>query len=480
MENKPAYHKQTSKPQIIQMERGMMPPQAVDIEEAVLGALLIDSENVLDEVLMIIKTSEIFYKENHRLIFDAIKELHKNDTAIDLLTVAKQLEKTKAVETVGGYQFLVSLTQKIASSAHIEFHARILLQEHIKRSVIQIAADCMKKAYDQGTDIFDLLAMLSKETDQLNETINTGQSADTIKTSLDKLRERLVVLSTRDTNQITGVKTGIKRLDQITNGFQPTDLIIIAARPGMGKTSFILKTLLENIKANVPVGVFSVEMSCQQLVTRMVAINSHFHLNQLFRNGFEKQEYFHQYDNLQQQMESYPVYFEDKKSEIYDVIAQARIWVRKHSVKIILIDYLQLLSWNSGGKSTIREQEISFITRKLKALAKELNVPIVALSQLSRAVEERSDKRPQLKDLRESGAIEQDADLVAFLFRAGYYHLQVEDDILEAGGNSEFIIAKHRNGSLDRVALFFDENKAKYMDPSEFRDITNMQPSEAF
>jgi replicative DNA helicase len=236
----------------------------------------------------------------------------------------------------------------------------------------------------------------------------------------------------------------------------------------MGKTSLVLKTMLENVKRNIPVGFISCEMSTQQLMTRMVACNSHFHLNQLFRTGFEKSKYWQQFRELKEQMQTYPAYFDDTSIDVYDVVSKVRLWKRKHDVKMVIIDYLQLMSCKSLGKNTIREQEIATITRTLKRLAKELKLPIILLSQLGRDGE----KRPQLKDLRESGAIEQDADFVGFIYRPFYYGVEPDEDMLSQGANTEFIIAKHRNGSLDRKGLYFDENKTKFMDPEDLEAST--------
>lgn len=479
------YKNDTSK--VVSMERGKLPPQAIELEEAIIGSLLIDSSSI-DECLMILKTSEVFYKEQHKLIFDAIRLLHLNNENIDLLTVSHKLKTLNQLEQVGGDFYLIQLTQKISSSAHIEYHSRIVLQMWVKREMIKTSSELIESAYDFDIDVFDLIAIQSMSLDTINEKVMSGVTDLSMSEGMKLIEKRIEVLSSKKEYELSGCYTGFKKVDLVTNGFQSSDLIVIAARPGMGKTSLVMKTLLENVKRGNPVGFISCEMSTQQLMTRMVACNSHFHLNQLFRNGFEKMEYFQQFRELRNQMEQLPAYFDDVSLDIQDVISKIRLWKRKYGIKLVIIDYLQLMSCNSLGKNKIREQEIATISRSLKRLAKELKIPILLLSQLSREVESRGDKRPMLKDLRESGAIEQDADMVAFIYRPSYYNIEPDDDMLAMGANTEFIIAKHRNGSLDRKGLYFDENKTKFMDPEDFNpnesivsnEIPRVSPSEAF
>lgn len=451
---------------VIELEKGKVPPQAIDLEEAVLGSMLVDANGV-DDCLLIIKSPEVFYKESHKNIFEAIKTLHHESTAIDLLTVSSMLRKMGLLELCGGDYYLMQLTQKIASAAHIEIHSRLLLQFFIKRQMIRDSSELLVKSYDEELDVFDLITLASKKLDDITEQTASGTTDMTMRVGLEKIEKRIEVLSNAKSDDLSGCYTGFKKLDLLTNGWQSTDLIVIGARPGMGKTSLVLKTMLENIKRDIPVGFISCEMSTQQLMTRMVACNSHFHLNQLFRNGFEKRQYFTQFAELKHTMADYPGYFDDHSIDVYDVVSKVRLWHRKHGIRMVIIDYLQLMSCKSLGKNTIREQEIATITRTLKRLAKELKIPIILLSQLGRDVETRGDKRPQLKDLRESGAIEQDADVVAFIYRPSYYGIEPDEEMLEQGANTEFIIAKHRNGSLDRKGLYFDENKTKFMDPED-------------
>lgn len=461
---------------IIDLQKGKIPPQSVELEEAVIGAMMIDQAST-DECLMILKSPDVFYKEAHKHIFEAIQVLHHESTMIDLLTVSNQLRKMGTWEESGGDFYLIQLTQKISSSAHIEVHSRLLLQFFIKRQMIRDASEVLTKAYDDEMDVFELMNLASSRMDSVSEQTSSGVTDLSMKAGLQKIEKRIEVLSSAKDDALSGLFTGFKKLDKLTNGWQPTDLIVIGARPGMGKTSLVLKTMLENVKRNIPVGFISCEMSTQQLMTRMVACNSHFHLNQLFRTGFEKSKYFLQFRELKDQMETYPAYFDDTSIDVYDVVSKVRLWKRKHDIKMVIIDYLQLMSCKSLGKNTIREQEIATITRTLKRLAKELKLPILLLSQLGRDVETRADKRPQLKDLRESGAIEQDADVVAFIYRPSYYGIEPDDDLLAQGANTEFIVAKHRNGSLDRKGLYFDENKTKFMDPEDL-EASNQHDNE--
>lgn len=469
-------YSKTDRSKIIEFEKGKLPPQDVNLEEAILGAMMIDESGV-DECLMVLKNHDIFYKEAHKNIFEAIRILHHESAMIDLLTVSNQMRKMGTLEESGGDFYLIQLTQKISSSAHIDIHSRLLLQFWIKRQMIRDASEILTKAYDDEIDVFDLMTLASNKMDQVSEQTSSGVTDLTMKAGLNKIEKRIEVLSSVKDDALSGCFTGFKKLDKLTNGWQPTDLIVIGARPGMGKTSLVLKTMLENVKRDVPVGFISCEMSTQQLMTRMVACNSHFHLNQLFRTGFEKSKYFLQFRELKLQMENYPAYFDDTSIDVYDVVSKLRLWKRKYGIKMAIIDYLQLMSCKSLGKNTIREQEISTITRTLKRLAKELKLPIILLSQLGRDVETRGDKRPQLKDLRESGAIEQDADVVAFIYRPSYYGLEADPDMESQGANTEFIIAKHRNGSLDRKGLYFDENKTKFMDPEDL-EASNQHDNE--
>lgn len=480
---------------IVDFQKGRIPPQATDLEEAILGAMMIDKKGA-EECLLVLKDSSVFYKDNHKYIFEAIQDLYNKAEPIDMLTVSSRLKSMNKLQDAGGDFYLIGLTQKVSSSAHIEYHSRIVMQKYIQRAMIRDCSELISKAYDECTDVFDLIDDANLKITNLQEQTNVGVQDMTIVEALDIIQNKVELLSDKNEDEISGVFTGFKKVDLITSGFQPTDLIVIAARPGMGKTSLVMKTMLANALKGVPGGFVSLEMSTVQLVTRMIACNSHFHLNQLFRTGFEHKKYFEHFASKKYEMQKYGVYFDDRSRELFDIVAKIRLWVRKYGIKYVIIDYLQIMSFKSLGKGTNREQEISTATRTLKALAKELNIPVILLSQLSRDVESRgTSKRPQLKDLRESGAIEQDADLVAFIYRPEYYGIEPDDDLQAMGANTEFIIAKHRNGSLDIKGLYFDKNKTKFMDPEELEQsnqndnemnnqvtsgVPKINPSEAF
>lgn len=451
---------------VIELEKRKLLPNSIDIEEAVLGAMMI-SMNGAQECLLILKTPDVFYKIENANIFESIQKLYQDGNPIDLLSVSSTLRKMGLLEMIGGDIYLIQLTQKISSSAHIEYHSRLLLQYFIKRKIIFDNTELMAMAFDEEKDVFELISLATSKINSIIEQSATGVSDLSMKEGLTRIGRRIEVLSSKKSDELSGCYTGFKKLDAITNGWQNSDLIVIGARPGMGKTSLVLKTMLENVKQNIPIGFISCEMDSVQLMTRMVACNSNFDLNQLLRTGFNESIYFEEFINLKSKMEKYPAYFDDQSFDVYDVISKIRFWHRKFWIRMAIIDYLQIMSCKSLAKNATREQEIATITRYLKRLAKELNIPIIALSQLGREVENRADKRPLLKDLRESGAIEQDADLVAFLYRPLYYGIELDDEMLSQGANTEFIIAKYRNGSIDRKGLFFDESKTKFTDPQD-------------
>lgn len=450
---------------ITTLEKGRIPPQAIDLECVVLGAMLFD-DKAIDEVVAVIKSGVVFYLEKHQFIFEACLDLFYKNQPIDILTVSGRLKSMSKLDDVGGDFYLIGLTQRVSSSAHIEFHSRILVQHWMKREFIKISSEVISKAYDETTDVFDIENYLEVKLDSVRGVSSAGKNQLSMEQATQLVVDRVEVLSNMKHGEITGVPTGFDKLDKETSGWQPSDLIIIAARPGMGKSSICSATILAAAKSNKSVGVISLEMSTQQLVTRLMANNSNFHLNQLFRHGFEEHkltDYFPKLKNLKSKMEKYPVYFNDTPAlDIREIKSTARLWKRKYDIQILIVDYLQLIK---DGTKQNREQEISSISQQLKAIAKELEIPVIALSQLSRAVETRGgDKKPQLSDLRESGAIEQDADLISFIWRPEYYGFEVPDELASIGANTELSIAKHRNGSLNRIGVWFDENKTKFQD----------------
>ena len=473
--------KKIDKSRIISLEKGKIPPQAVELEEAVLGAMMIDKKGI-DDVIDIL-SSDAFYDSKHQEIYAAIYELFQNSEPIDLLTVSNLLKKNGKLEFVGGDFFLIRLTQKVASSAHIEFHARIILQKFIQRRLISISSEIIENAYDESTDVFDLLDEAEGklfEVTQGNLKKSSEDAGSLVKQALKKIQE------IGNQEGMSGLATGFTKLDALTSGWQPSDLVIIAARPGMGKTAFVI-SMAKNmaIDFNHGVAVFSLEMSSVQLITRMISSETGLTSEKLRKGNLEPHEW-EQLNVKVKKLSDAPIFIDDTPSlSIFDLRAKARRLVSQHGVKIIVIDYLQLMT--AGGKAGgNREQEISMISRNLKALAKELAVPVIALSQLSRAVETRGgSKRPLLSDLRESGAIEQDADIVSFIFRPEYYGMTEwdDDEHTPCEGQGEFIVAKHRNGGLDNIRLKFTGHLAKFSDleegfSSEFQSSMNRDFSE--
>ena len=434
---------------------GKVPPQAKDLEEAVLGAIMIE-KNAFDVVIEILKP-ECFYLETNQRIFRAMQGLQQKNSPIDLLTVAEELKFRDELDLVGGPFYVTKLTNSVVSSANIEAHARIILQKFIQRELIRISGEIIGDAYEDSTDVFDLLD--DAET-KLFEITNNHLRKDyaSIDTVLVKTIQRIEDLRTRQ-DEITGVPTGFSILDHLTYGWQPSDLIILAARPSVGKTAFALN-LARNAALHptkpTAVGFFSLEMSAGQLVQRILSAESEIWLEKIARGRLEEHEMKQLYKKGIERLASAPIHIDDTAAlNIFELRAKCRRLKNKHNVGIIIIDYLQLMSGAGENRNSNREQEISRISRDLKGLAKELQIPIIALSQLSREVEKRKEgnKMPQLSDLRESGAIEQDADLVMFLYRPEYYDITANELGESNKGETHVRIAKHRNGQLETVKL---------------------------
>ncbi|MHA7842760.1 MAG: replicative DNA helicase [Winogradskyella sp.] len=452
---------------IISLEKGKIPPQAIDLEEVVLGAMMIDKKGV-DEVIDIL-SPEAFYKDAHKYIFEAIFKLFENSEPIDLLTVSSQLKKDEKLDLVGGDFYLISLTQRVSSSAHIEFHARIILQKFIQRSLIKISNEIIEDAYDETKDVFDLLDNAEAKLYEVTQG-NVKKSTETAQSLVIQAKKKIEEISNKE--GLSGIPTGFDKLDKLTSGWQPSDLIIVAARPGMGKTALTL-TMARNIAVdfNQAVAFFSLEMSSVQLITRLISSETGLSSEKLRTGKLEKHEW-EQLNVKVKTLEKAPLFIDDTPSlSIFDLRAKARRLASQYDIKVIMIDYLQLMTAGGSQKGGNREQEISMISRNLKALAKELNVPVIALSQLSRAVETRGgSKRPLLSDLRESGAIEQDADIVSFIYRPEYYKIDEWDDEERSPteGQGEFIVAKHRNGGLDNIRLKFIGHLGKFDNLDDF------------
>lgn len=444
------------------MQNGKLPPQAVDLEEAVLGALMLEKD-ALTSVIDILHPDS-FYKDAHRIIFQSIRRLFERSEPIDILTVTNDLKKSGELDIVGGPFFITQLTNRVASAANIEYHSRIILQKHIQRELIRISSETIRDAYEDTSDVFQLLDRAEKNLFDVAQ----GNIRRNFQDMSNMMREAMKQIETARTHEsgVSGVQSGFTELDRITSGWQKSDLIIVAARPGMGKTAFVL-SLTRNaaISFKKPVAVFSLEMSSVQLVQRMISSETAISSEKLRKGALENEEW-QNLVSMTGKLSEAPIYIDDTPAlSIFDLRSKCRRLKAMHDVQLIIIDYLQLMRADVDSKSGNREQEISAISRSLKAIAKELNVPIIALSQLSRAVETRgTSKRPQLSDLRESGAIEQDADMVLFIYRPEYYGLEYDEQNNPTKGMAELIIAKHRNGALDTVKLKFINHLAKFTD----------------
>ncbi|HET8858679.1 replicative DNA helicase [Marivirga sp.] len=444
---------------------GKIPPQAVELEEVVLGALMLEKD-ALTNVIDILKP-ESFYREAHEEIYKAIVQLFNNSEPVDLMTVTNQLRKNGKLDLIGGAYYITSLTSRVNSAANIEYHARIIAEQAIKRQLIKISREIQEDAYEDTTDVFDLLDRTEQELfDVTNSNIkkNYADMSSLMKQAFVELEERR-----NHTDGLTGVPTGFSALDRVTSGWQKSDMVIIAARPGMGKTAFIVSALRNAaVDFKQPVAIFSLEMSSVQLVNRLISAEAELDSEKIKKGDlkdYEWQQLVHKTAALTEA----PIFIDDTPAlSILELRAKCRRLKQQHDIQLVVIDYLQLMSGDtskSGGAGGNREQEIASISRSLKNIAKELNVPVIALSQLSRAVETRGgDKRPQLSDLRESGSIEQDADMVMFLYRPEYYGITEDENGISTTNVGEVIIAKHRNGSLDTVPLKFIGRFTKFSD----------------
>ena len=444
------------------MELGKLPPQALDLEESVLGALMLEKE-ALTNIIDILKP-ENFYKDAHKEIYQAITDLFNNSQPIDLLTVTNQLKKNGTLDIVGGSYYVTKLTTRVNSASNIEFHSRIILEQSIKRELINISSKVQKDAYEDTIDVFDLL----DQTEQSLFDVSESHIRKNYKKVQNLMKEAIDELETKKEKKdgITGVPSGFIDLDTITSGWQPSDLVIVAGRPSMGKTAFVL-SLIRNasIDHNLPMGIFSLEMSSLQLVNRLISSEAELDSDKIRKGNlkdYEWQQLLHKTDLLQKA----PIFIDDTPAlSILELRAKARRLKSQHDIQCIIVDYLQLMTSEYGKTSGNREQEIASISRSLKAVAKELNIPVIALSQLSRAVETRGgDKRPVLSDLRESGSIEQDADMVMFIYRAEKYDITEDEDGESTIGIAELLLRKNRNGPTGKVKLKFVERFAKFVD----------------
>lgn len=455
----------------ILLEHGRVPPQATDLEEVVLGALMLQKE-AINAVIDILQP-EVFYKEAHQKIFAAIKSLFTKSEPVDILTVTNELKFAGELEIIGGPYYISQLTNRVVSSANIEFHARIILQKHIQRELIRISSEIIRDAYEDTTDVFDLLDKAEANLFAVSES-NLRRSFSTMP-DLVNIAIKDIENARLSDNSLRGVPSGYSQLDRITQGWQKSDLIILAARPSMGKTALALN-LARNaaVSFNKPVAFFSLEMSSVQLVTRLISSESFLPAEKL-RKGDLAQYEWQQLTTKIAPLVQAKMYIDDTPQlSVFELRAKCRRLKEQFQIQMVFVDYLQLMTTGGENKGN-REQEISNISRSLKSLAKELDIPVLALSQLSRSVESRpGSKKPILSDLRESGAIEQDADMVIFIYRPEYYGLTEDGENNNTQGLAVINIAKHRNGKLGDVNLKFVGQYARFEDPENYQT----QPAE--
>jgi len=443
---------------------GKVPPQAIDMEEAVLGAIMLEKEAVIT-ILDILKP-ESFYKDAHRKIFKAISDLSSREFPVDLYTVTEELKAHQELESVGGPVYLTQLTSKVVSAANVDYHARIVAQKYIQRELIRVSTEIQTRSFDDTWDVTELLDYSENELFQIAEG-NIKREVSPINMVIkDAIRE--IEEAGKREDALVGTPSGFTRLDRLTSGWQKSELIIVAARPSMGKTAFALSMARNmSIDHGKKVAIFSCEMSSIQLVNRLIVAETDIPSDKI-RNGRLSEEEWKQLDTRIKKLVQAPIFIDDTPAiSIFELRAKCRRLMAQHKLDIVIVDYLQLMS--GPDKAGSREQEVSNISRSLKSIAKELNVPIIALSQLNRSVEMRGGtKRPLLSDLRESGAIEQDADMVVFIHRQEKFGLLTFEDGSSTKGIAEIILAKNRNGPVDDVRLRFREEKAQFVDIDEF------------
>lgn len=468
--NRAAYDKLSEAPVV-----GTVPPQAVELEEAVLGALMLERDSIIAVQEYI--TADTFYTEEHRIIYRAIESLSTELKPIDLYTVTERLKVRKELKKVGGAAYLAQLTQKVGSAANVEFHAKIIAQKYVQRELIRSATEIQRRSYDEDQDVTDLIGFAEGEIFKVAE----GHVKRSVQNAKDILAKALAQIeeASKNTSAFNGVPSGFMALDRVTMGWQPSDLIIIAARPSMGKTAFVL-SMARNmaIDHQAPVAFFSLEMSAVQLMMRLIVAETGLYSNDI-KSGRLSPEQWRHLENATKPLGTAPLYIDDTPAlSVFEFRSKARRLKIHNDIKIIVIDYLQLMTGSQDTKgSGNREQEVAFISRTLKAIAKELNVPMIALSQLSRATEQRGgSKRPQLSDLRESGAIEQDADIVAFIHRPEYYGMNTDENGMPTAGMAEIILAKHRNGAVCDVKLRFLKDQARFADMEADENSTAADP----
>lgn len=455
-------------PKVGEILGSKIPPHSDDAEKALLGAMIIDKTAISKSLELI--DSDSFYHERHRLIFDTIISLYERGISVDLLTLSEELNKRKILDKIGGTYYLAELNDATPTSANAEFHARIVQEKFIKRSLINAAGNILVNNYDESTDALEEVDRAESQIFEIAEKRFARSFVD-LNTLTHQTIEYINQLVERDIKSYTGVPSGFRDLDELLGGFQNSDFIVIAARPSMGKTALAL-SIARNaaVDANIPVAFFSIEMSDMQLVIRLISaetkVNSH-----KIRTGKISQKDLSVIVKKIGKLAKAPMFIDDSPAlSITELRAKCRRLKAEHNIRLILVDYLQLIH---PPKAESREREISIISSSLKQIAKELNIPVIALAQLNRGVESRADKRPMLSDLRESGSIEQDADVVIFIYRPEHYGIKTYDDQIPTENTAEIIIGKQRNGPIGSVRLYFDKDLTRFenLDTTRRNDI---------
>lgn len=442
-----------------------VPPHSNDAEMAVLGAMMLDKDAANEAIRLL--NPDAFYRESHRIIYQAMLALSERNQPIDIITLNEELRRLEKLSDVGGSHYLAELNRRTPTTANIEHHARIVFEKALKRRMIHAAMGIVGACFSDSTDAFEELDKAEQTIFEISESRNRSSSS-----SMERLAKETVAfleeVSSRraDGNGVVGIPTGLIQLDKLTGGFQRSDLLILAARPSMGKTA-VAMSMMRNAAVDYkkPVAFFSLEMSAQQLMIRLISAEAKVNAHRL-RQGNLRQEDWQQIVSTIHRLAAAPIYIDDTPAlSIMDLRARSRLLKREHNIEMIMVDYLQLMH---APKAESREREISMISRGLKQLAKELNIPIVALSQLNRSVESRTDKRPMLSDLRESGSIEQDSDVVMFVHRPEYYGISVDEENRATEGVAELIVGKQRNGPTGDVRVAFIKEFARFENLDEF------------
>jgi len=474
MAEKRNFNKGPKQDNYVNLDFGKMPPQATDLEEAVLGAIMLEKDAI--EHVMDLLSPASFYKEAHQKIYKCIVELSSNLQPIDILTVTEELRRKSQLDEVGGPFYITQLTSKIASAAHVEYHGRIVAQKFIQRELIRVSSEIQRKAFDESQDVDDLIDFSESSLLQISEGNIKNQTVridEVIRSAISEVEK-----AAKTPEGLNGMPSGFTELDRMTSGWKPGNLVILAARPAMGKTAFVL-SMARNMTMdhNKAIAFFSLEMSATELATRLIISETGISGEKIKKGRLEQYEW----QALMEKsgiLEKAPIFIDDTPGiSIFELRAKARRLKKQYDIGCIFIDYLQLMTGPPETRGN-REQEVSTISRNLKGIAKELELPIITLSQLNRSVETRGgSKKPQLSDLRESGAIEQDADMVMFINRPEYYGITVDEEGNSTIGMAEIIIAKHRAGAVGEVRLRFKKELAKFVD-FEDTDLANFATAE--